>query len=289
MAKKKPAKSTKDTAKPEQATFDFPKAAMRSIWSGALSFGLINVPVKLYSGSEDRELKFHFLHKTDLSPIKYARICQAEGREVPYEDIVRGYEYAKGNFVVLTDEDLEKANVRKMKTIEILDFVDANDIDPIYFEKPYFLEPDRGAEKPYALLREALARSKKVGVAKFVIRNREHIGALKAFGRALLLDQLKYQAELRSPETLNLPTAEVGARELEMALRLIEELSSSFKPANYKDTYTEDLKQVIRQKAKGKVVKPKGKEPAPTGVDDLMAVLRASLERERKKAAATHK
>jgi DNA end-binding protein Ku len=259
---------------------------MRAIWSGALNFGLINIPVKLYSASEDKQLHFHYLHKTDHSPIRFAKVCRADGKEVPYEDIVKGYEYQDGDYVILTEDDFKKANVKKTKMIEIMDFVEQAEVDPVYFEKPYYLEPDKNSEKPYALLREALKRSKKIGIAKFVIREKEHLGAIKAKGSAIVLDQMRFKDEVRDPKGLNLPDAKVQGRELEMALKLIDQLTGTFKPEQYKDTYTEELEAVIAQKAKGKKPKAKGKAPEPTKVGDLMSILRASLEKERKTAAA---
>ncbi|MBX4187042.1 MAG: Ku protein [Candidatus Doudnabacteria bacterium] len=258
---------------------------MRAIWSGALSFGLVNIPIKLYSATSGKTLSFDMLHKKDLSPIRYARVCRVDGKEIPYEDIVKGYEYQKGDYVVLTDEDFKKANVKKTKAIEIQDFVKENEIDPIYFEKPYYLEPEKGAAKAYVLLREALKKSKKIGIAKFVLRNREHLAVIKPFGNVLLLNQMRYQDEIRRPDDLNLPeTKEAGKREIEIALALIDQLTSHFKPEEYHDTYTEELERVIKAKAKGKPIKAKGKEPQPTEVTDLMAMLRASLEKEKAKA-----
>lgn len=255
---------------------------MRAIWTGALSFGLVNIPIRLYSATEDHGLDFDMLHKEDLSPIRYARVCRADGKEVPYEDIVKGYEYEKGDYVVLDQEDFKKANVKKTKTIEIVDFVKEDEIDPIYFEKPYYLEPDKGAAKPYALLREAIKKSKKVALAKFVLRNREHIAVIKVSGNVLVLDQLRFDSEIRPPDSLNLPKSEkANTREIDMALSLIDQLSAHFKPEQYKDTYAQDLKAIIEEKAEGKKPKTKGKAPQPTEVRDLMAALRASLEKQK--------
>lgn len=257
---------------------------MRAIWTGALSFGLINIPIRLYSATATEEkLDFDMLHKKDLSPIRYARVCRADGKEIPYDEIVKGYEYQEGDYVVLTDEDFKKASPRKTKTIDILDFAKENEIDTIYYEKPYFLEPDKGAEKAYALLREALKKSKKVGVANFVLRNREHLAVIKPYGKAILLNQLRFKDELRKPEGLNLPdTAQAKNKEIDMALSLIKHLSEPFKPEEYKDTYKNELKKVIEAKAKGKKFKPKEKEPEATEVVDLVAMLKASLKKQQK-------
>lgn len=252
---------------------------MRPIWKGSLSFGLVNIPVRLYSATAGTGLEFDMLHKDDLSPIKYVRVCKKDGQEVPYEDIVKGYQYENGDYVVLTDEDFEKANIKKSRTIGIVDFVEASGIDEVFYDKPFYLEPDKGAEKPYALLREALNRSGKVGIAKFVLRNREHLAALKPSGKAIILDQMRYQDEMRPKDDLKLPESEVSAKEIDMALALIDQLSGNFQPDKYHDTYTEDLKKIIAQKAKGRPIKSKGAAPRETEVKDLMDMLRVSLQK----------
>lgn len=258
---------------------------MRSIWKASISFGLVNIPINLYSATRDRELKFTLLHKKDMSEIRYAKICKEEDKEVPYEDIVKGYEYEKGNYIILTDEDFEKANITKTKTIDILDFADEEEIDSMYYERPYFLEPDKGANKAYALLRDALKKSKKVAIAKYVLKNHEHLAVLKPHGKALILNQMRTHSELIKPTELKLPEEEkVSNKEMEMALKLIEQLSGPFHPEEYKDTYTEDLKEIIAQKAKGIKIKPKGKEPKPSKVTDIMSLLKASLEHKQPKA-----
>jgi DNA end-binding protein Ku len=259
---------------------------MRAIWSGSLSFGLVNIPVKLYSGSQEGSgIDLTMLHKTDLSPIRYARICRADGKEIAYEDIVKGYEYQIGDYVVLTDEDFQKANIKKTKTIDIIEFTDQGEIDVRFFDKPYYLEPDRGAAKPYALLREALQRSGKVAVAKFVLRNREHLAAIKPLGAVLVLEQMRFTNEIRSSEGLNLPgKVATDKKEIDMALALINQLTEPFVAEDYHDTYVEELEQVIEAKAKGKKPATKGPAPSETEVKDLMKVLKASLEQERAKA-----
>ena len=260
---------------------------MRAIWTGSLSFGLINIPVRLYSGAEDRGgIDLHMLHKDDLSPIRYAKICRADGQEVPYEDIVKGYEYQEGDYVVLTDDDFAKANARKTKTIDIEEFTDEKELDVRYFEKPYYLEPDKNADKPYALLREALTKSHKIAVARFVLRQREHLAAIKPVGRALILNQLRFPSDLREPRQLDLPEAKTAsAKEVDMALKLIDQLTGPFIPEDFKDTYTEELQTMIDEKVKGKPAKPKSAAPAPTPAKDLMAILKESLERERAKTS----
>lgn len=252
---------------------------MRPIWSGAISFGLVNIPIRVYSASEEHALSFDMLHKTDLSPIRYARICKADGKEIPYQDIVKGYEYEKGEYVVVDAEDFKRANPRKTQTIEILDFVNEDEIDSVYYEKPYYLEPDKGAGKSYTLLLEAFKKSKKVGVVKFIFKDREHLGVLKPYKNVIALNQLRFDHELRNPEQLEFSPADVSKKELDMALKLISQLTDKFKPAAYKDTYIDELKSVIEDKVKG--IKPRKKAVKPaasTKVHDIMSLLKASLD-----------
>lgn len=257
---------------------------MRAIWSGSLSFGLVNIPVKLYSGEKREELSFNFLHKDDLSPIRYAKICKFEEKEVSQEEIVRGYEYSKGSYVVITDEDFEKANIRLTKTITVLDFVNKKEIDSIYFEKPYYLEPDDGSQKPYSLLREALKRSQKVGIGRYVLRNKEHLVLLKSEDKGLVLEQLRFPEEIREINELNLPVEEkVDEKEMQIALNLIGQLTKKFNPDEYSDTYKRELKRIIKEKVEGKIPTIKGEVPTPTPVPDLMEMLKKSLNEEKKK------
>lgn len=263
------------------------------MWSGSISFGLINIPVRLYSATEEHSLNFDMLHKTDLSPIRFARICKADGKEIPYKDIVKGYEYQKGEYVVIDEEDFKRANVKKTGNIDIVNFAMENEIDSVYFEKPYYLEPDKGANKPYALLREVLLQSNKVAVAKFVFRNKEHLGIIKPYLNALILDQLRFARELRDVDDLKLPEKnEVNKKEVEMALKLVEQLTEKFDVKSYKDTYTDELKEVIDKKIKGHeghVPAKKGKTPKPSKVHDIMSLLKASLEDETKSHKAKKK
>jgi DNA end-binding protein Ku len=258
---------------------------MRAIWSGAISFGLVNIPIKLYSASLERRLNFDMLHKTDLSPIRFARICRLDGREIPYEDIVKGYEYQPGDYVVLTDQDFNKANVRKTKTIDIEEFTDAKQIDPMYYVKPYYLEPGKGAEKPYAVLREALKKSGKVAIAKFVLRNREHLAALTVQSDVLVLNQLRFSDEIKKPEDIKIPDKKTANnREVDMALALIDQLTAAFKPSQFKDEYTQELKKVIDARIKGRRPKAKGKAPRATRVPDLLNTLQKSLKKQQRAA-----
>jgi DNA end-binding protein Ku len=261
---------------------------MRALWSGSISFGLINIPVKIYSASDDKGLDFRMLDKHGKCPISYARVCRATNEEIPYQDIVKGYEYQKGDFVILTDEDFKKAAPKKTKTIDIVSFVDEDEIPSAYIEKPYFIEPDKRAEKAYVLLREALKRSKKVGIAKWILRTQEHIAMVRPEGRALMLIQMRYEHEMRKPEDMQLPEkGEYSKRELEMALMLIDQLKEHFDAKEYKDTYTQELRKLIEKKAKGKTVRIKDEaEPKATDMRDLMDALKKSLEKHREKVPA---
>lgn len=253
---------------------------MRSIWSGSIGFGLVNIPVKLYSASRTHEgLDLDMLHKEDHSPIRYARICRQDGEEVPYDDIVKGYEYKKGDYIVLTQEDLKKADAKKTKTIDIKQFADENEIDSRYYDKPYYLEPDKGAERAYALLRDALAKTNKIALAKYAMRARDNLAAIKPVGNALILNQMRFPADLRNPTDLNFPGHKAVKEELEIAVALIKQLDKPFIPEDWHDTYTEELEEVIEEKAKGHKPKKQGKEPEDTDVKDLMGSLKASLGR----------
>jgi DNA end-binding protein Ku len=260
---------------------------MRSIWSGAISFGLIYIPVRLYTASQDQGLSFNQLRRGDHCRIRYVRVCGETGEEVPYEDIVKGYEYKKGEYVILEDQDFERANVKKAKTIEIVSFVDEVEVDQKYLEKPYFLEPEAGAKKVYALLRESLKKSQKVGVARFVLRTKESMALLKAEEEVIVLNQMRFANELRSPDGLDLPKIDesVNDKELEMAVKLVEQLTESWKPDQYQDTYTEDLMRIIQEKVEGREVQPAGEEPVPIEVTDLFAKLSQSLEMAKEKSS----
>lgn len=253
---------------------------MRSIWSGSISFGLINIPIKLYSATDEHAISFDLLHKEDRSPIRYARICKEDGKEIPYADIVKGYEYEKGEYVVVEDEDFKQASAQKTGLIEIVNFSMESEIDPIYFEKPYYLEPNKGASKPYALLREALREAHKVAIVKYVFKNRDHLGVIKPYLNVLILDQLRFVNEVRNLEGLNLPEKdEVAKKEVDMALKLIDQLTDKFDINSYHDTYSEKLQEVIEDKIQGRAPPRAGKKPAkPSKVHDIMSLLKASLE-----------
>lgn len=256
---------------------------MRSIWKGSLSFGLVNIPVHMYTASREKEISFVLLHKKDHSEIRYARICKAEGKEVPWDEIVKGYEYEKGEFVVLQDEDFEKANLKKTKTIEIINFVKEDEVDTIYYVKPYFLEPDKNSENAYSLLREALKKSQKVGLARYVLRNREHLAVVKHHDNMIILIELRYQNELVRSEDLKIPSPiKTSSKELNIAVQLIDQLTVPFKPKEYVDTFTKEIKAIINQKAKGRAIHPKTEAPKASKVHDIMSLLEASLEKKKK-------
>ena len=261
---------------------------MRSIWSGAISFGLVNIPIKLYSAVGENSIDFDMLRSSDHSPIRYARIATVDGEEVPFKDIVKGYEYEKNEYVVLDDEDFEKAAPEKTKSINIIDFVNEEEIDAVYFEKPYYLEPDKGAGKSYKLLLEALKDTKKVGVAQYVIRNRERLGAIRAFNDLIMLEQLRFHQEIRDWSEVKTPNnVKIGDKEIEMAKQLIEQLTTEFKPEKYKDSYIDELMKIIDAKVKGEEIEVKKPKPQTTEVTDLMSVLKQSLKaaKDNKKAA----
>ena len=253
---------------------------MRPIWTGSVSFGLVNIPVRMYSGTNPREgIDLGMLHKEDQGQIRYARICRKDGEEVPWEDIVKGYEYRDGDYVVLTKKDLEKLDTKKTKTVDIKKFVQASEIDIRYFEKPYYLEPVKGGEKAYALLREALEQSDKLALAKFVIHQREHLGVIKPVGQALVLNQMRFPTDLREGTDLKFPAdTKLDKDELRVALKLISQETGHFIPEDYHDTYTEELEDLIKAKTKGKKL-PKTEKPGKdTSAKDLMSTLKASLK-----------
>lgn len=254
---------------------------MRPLWTGSLSFGLISIPVTMYSAAKERALDFTMLHKEDLSPISFKRVSKATGEEVPYENIVKGYEYADDKYVVLDEDDFKRASPEKSERIDIEAFVEEQEIPTKYYEKPYYLEPGKGADKAYVLLREALEQEKKVAVARMVFRQREDLVVVKADGDMLLLNQLRYPDELRNGEDLEVPKhADVSRKEVSMAIDLIEKMSGTFDPKDFRDTYIEKLEEIIKAKAHGKKLKAipheEHKAAAPT---DLIAQLQASLER----------
>src|SRR5436190_20135695 len=255
---------------------------MRAIWKGSISFGLVNIPIALFPATRKEELKFRLLRAKDLSPVNYKRVAEKDGREVPWDEIVKGYEYEKGKFVVLNQKDFQRVDLEATQTVDIKDFVDLDEIDPMYFYKPYYLEPQKGGDKAYTLLREALADGKKVGIAKVVIKTRQYLAGVKALKHALVLELLHFAEELADSEKLYVPKkAEVGKREKEMAEALVKSMTSKWDPEKYKDDYRDALMEVIEEKMEsgGKKIEEKPKEKKPsTKVIDLVAVLQESLK-----------
>lgn len=261
---------------------------MHALWKGALSFGLVNIPVSMYSASVQRELKFKLLHKKDLSEIRYARICKEDGKEIPWDEIVKGYEGEKGNYVVLTEEDFTKANLKKTRSIEILDFTKENQIDSIYYSTPYYLVPEKNSATAYALLFEALKNSKKVAVGRFVFHHHEHIGVIRPYQNILVLHQLRYHSELKSLKGFSIPHPKLSKTEQAMALQLIEKLSKPFKPEKYSDAYTNEVKAMIKKRGKGEKIKSKPSPSKQVKVDNILSLLEQSLKKQsktKKKAA----
>lgn len=252
---------------------------MKAMWNGSLSFGLINIPVRAYLAEEERSIHFHMLHEKDLSPIRFARICKEEGEEVPYQEIVKGYEYEKGRFIVLKEEELKAANAKKSSSMEILYFTHLQDVSPQYFERPYFLEPDKKAVKAYQLLNAALNKSKKAAIVTFVFQHKEHMGVIYPYKGLLMLMQMRYQSEIRSSEDLTIPKETISNKELEMALSLVEQLSGKFEPEKLQDTYTDEIMKLIERKLKGKKITSPSKKITPIHeIEDLMGLLQASLK-----------
>jgi DNA end-binding protein Ku len=252
----------------------------RSIWRGAISFGLVNVPVKLYSAVSKKTVRFNQLHERDNSRIQLKRFCAEEDQEVPYEEIVKGYEISPGQYVVITTEELENLDPKKTRTIDIEDFVDLDEIDPLFYEHPYYLAPDTGAGKPYKLLLEALRETNKVAIARVVIRSKEYLTAIRPAGDVLTMETMLFADELIDPGDIDeLPDEDVRAteREVDMARQLIESLATEFEPAKYRDEYRERVLELIERKAEGQEVAIPAEPEAPTAVPDLMAALEASL------------
>ena len=265
----------------------------RAIWKGSISFGLVNIPIALYPATRREELKFRLLRKSDLSPVNYKRVAEKDGKEVPWDQIVKGYEYENGKYVVLKDEDFERVDLEATQTVDIQDFVDQQEIDPMFFYKPYYLEPQKGGDKAYALLRDALKNSKKVGIAKVVIKTRQYLAGVKPEDGALVLELMHFADELADPEKLHLPKkVEMGKREMTMAKSLIDSMASKWNPEKYHDDYREALMEVIEEKveAGGKEIEEKTrKAPKPTKVIDLVSVLQRSLEQTDAKRRTTRK
>ncbi|WP_373048468.1 Ku protein [Vulgatibacter sp.] len=258
--------------------------AMRPIWKGSISFGLVNIPVSIYLAARSERVGFKMLHAPDQGRIHYKRVCEVDGEEVPWEEIVKGYEYAKGRYVEITDEDLESIDIGLARTVDIVQFVDQEEIDPVFYDKPYFLEPTKGAERAYALLREALVRSGKVGIARVVFREREYLAAVRPRGEALALDTMRFATELRDQGELHLPAGaatELPEKQIDLALMLVEQLTAPWDPDKYADRYQEAVQRMIDRKLEGLPLPAAAPAPATGEVIDLAEILRRSLEQAR--------
>lgn len=256
---------------------------MRPIWKGAISFGLVTIPVQIANATRREELSFRLLRKSDLSPINYKRVAEVDGRDVPWEEIAKGYEYEKGKYVLLDEKNFARVDLKGTDSIEILDFVAADEVNPIYFYKPYYIEPMKGGGTAYALLRDVLEDTGKVGIAKVVIRNRQHLAAVKANGPLLVLELMRFASEISPAEEVRVPDAKpADERTLQMARALVEQMSSKWEPEKYTDEYASAMLALIEKKiaAGGKeLAAPKQAAPAATNVVDLVAVLQQSLAR----------
>jgi DNA end-binding protein Ku len=269
----------------------------RAIWKGSINFGLVNIPVALHSGEERNELSFRLLDRRNLAPVRYKRVNERTGREVPWDEIIKGYEYKKEEYVVLTEEDFRRADVEATQTVEITGFVNASEIEPVYYDKPYYLEPLKKARKSYALLREVLERTGKVGIGKIVIRSRQYLAGVLVWGPVLVVQLLRYANELRDPAELELPpqslkTLDIAEKEIKLAERLVETMMEPWEPAKYQDTYREKLLELIERKAKSGATEaiselPKEVRQKRTAqVVDIMDLLKRSVEKAKDEASS---
>jgi DNA end-binding protein Ku len=263
---------------------------MRPIWTGTISFGLVSVPVRMFPATESKELRFHFLHKKDLTPIAYEQVRRDDREPVDPDEIVRGFEIEKGRYVPLEDEDLDRLDIELTHSIDILDFAELDEIDPVYFRKAYYLMPAGGAEMPYRLLVRALEETGKVGIAKVVIRNKQHLAAVRPYEGLLLLETMYYADEVRSPEALDgdLGSTRLRSAEVEMAKSLVENLGEPFEPEKYDDTYRKELLDLIQATADGQTL-PEPEKQQEAEVVDLLAALRESVERTKRQRKAPSK
>lgn len=265
----------------------------RSIWKGSISFGLLNVPVTVYPAEQRHDISFHLLDSRDHARVRYQRINEDTGEEVPWSETVKGFEYDDGSYVLMTEDDFANVAVEATQTVEIQSFVPRTAIETLYFDKPYFLEPGKRGEKGYVLLREVLARTERVGIARVVIRTREYLAALMPWGDALVLELLRYPQELRDANDLDLPSGDIAdykitGKELEMAESLLESMSTDWDPTAYQDEYRANLRDYIESKAQGedRVAVPESPDAEPTKIVDIMEVLRKSLEAKKPPATA---
>jgi len=258
---------------------------MRSIWNGSISFGLVSIPIKLYSASESRKLDLDMLDRHDNARIRYKRVNEDTGKEVEWKDIVKGYKEDE-DYIVLEKEDFENANLKKSKTIDIEEFVEEDEVAEVLYKKPYFLEPQKEGGKSYNLLRDALKKTGKLGVATFVMRQKEHLSLVGVYDNALVLHVIRFAEEIRETKDLKLPKTKVAKKEMEMAISLIEQYSTKFKPDKFKDVYNDQLMKIIESKSTGKKAKPQKYEDKPTQAKDLMAKLKDSLDKKKKSKAS---
>jgi DNA end-binding protein Ku len=259
---------------------------MRAIWKGSISFGLVSIPISLFPATQREELKFRLLRKSDLSPINYKRVAEADGKEVPWDQVVKGYEYEKGEFVIVTDEDFDRADVKATQTVDIMNFVKLDEINPILFYKPYYMQAEKGGEKAYALLRNALEGSDRIGIAKVVIKTRQHLAAIKAQENGLMLELMHFPEELVDVSEFKAPAAPSASKpEINMAGQLIESMTTSWDPEQYHDDYHESLKKMIDEKIQhgGEKSPAPKKARKPANVIDLVSVLQRSIKETQKK------
>ena len=266
---------------------------MRSIWKGSISFGLVNIPVSLFPATKREELKFRLLRASDLSPVNYKRVAEADGKEVPWDQIVKGYEHEKGKFVVLKEEDFARVDIEATQTVDILNFVKIEEVDPLFFYKPYYLQVEKGGDKAYTLLHDALADSGKIGIARVVIKTRQHLAAVKPEKKGLMLELMHFASELIDASEFTAPKAKAaGKAELQMAKQLINSMTSEWKPEAYADEYHEALEKMIEEKVEHGDDQPKTvskKKGKPTNVIDLVAVLQQSIKQTQGKKGKPHK
>jgi DNA end-binding protein Ku len=266
---------------------------MRPIWKGAISFGLVNIPISLFPALHREELKFRLLRGSDLSPVNYKRVAEADGKEVPWDQIVKGYEYEIGQFVVLKDEDFARVDIEATQTVDIINFVELGQVDPLLFNKPYYMEAAKGGEKAYVLLREALVATDKIGIAKVVIKTRQHLAALKPRDKGLMLELMHYPEDLRETSDFKVPAKKTpGREEMAMAKRLIGSMSTEWKPESYRDEYHEVLEKIVDEKVRNAGRTPRAapaKKRKTSNVIDLVAVLQESLAGTKKKPRARAK
>lgn len=268
---------------------------MHTVWKGSISFGLVNIPIKLHSATENKDIKLRQLHKECHTPISYQKVCEGCKKEVQNEDIVKAYEYSKNKFVILDDEELEKLRKENEdKAVEIIDFVKLEEIDPIYFERSYFMAPDSGGGKAYSLLRKALLDSGKIGVAKIIIRSKEQLAVVRVYKDTLVMETIHFPDEVRSSvDVPNIPSEQIVVqKELDTALLLVDQLTTTFDPEKYTDDYRTALMDLIEEKKAGnQIVTTTGEQQptTPSNVTDLMSALQASLDKTKKKKPATRK